>query len=101
MENTTDKEIRMEKLGCLTDEEKYSFVRSTKSDTEKCIMIGNATALFMRFKSITGIEIDFFHGYYHLEFNNFRIVVRNAETIELIFEKVEKAIIEKAVDGTL
>lgn len=91
----------MERLGSLTDEEKVSFYRSKLSDTEKAIMIGNATALYLRFKSIEYIEIDFYRSCYRLSFKNFVIIIPNADSIEELYQRVEKDIIEKAVDGTL
>ena len=84
----------MEKLGCLSDEEKFSFYKSKINDTKKAIMIGNATALYFRFKSIENIDIDFYHSSYHLSFKNFVIVIKaNSDSIEELYQEVEREII--------
>lgn len=91
----------MEKLGCLTDVERIKFYGSRRSDTEKAMMIGNATALYLRFKSIEYIEINFLNGCYDIYFKEFCITIKYTDSIEELYQRVEKDIIEKAVDGTL
>ena len=87
-------DVQMEKLGCLSDEEKFRFYKSKINDTKKAIMIGNATALYFRFKSIENIDIDFYHSSYHLSFKNFVIVIKaNSDSIEELYQEVEREII--------
>ena len=91
----------MEKLGGLTEKEKFYLKRSELSDSEISMMIGNATALYLRYKSIKEIEIDFEHECYYVDFNSFSLTLSNKNSFEGIYQELDKALITKAMGGLL
>lgn len=92
----------MEKLGCLSEREKLSLAESCMSDSEIVEILGNATALYLRFKSINLIEIDFIENTLYIYFNSFYLTVKNEfYSLEDLYRKIEDKIIIQAMKGAL
>lgn len=92
----------MEKLGGLSEKEKLSLVESHMTDIEVVEILGNVTALYLRFKSIKLIEIDFIGNTLYIYFNSFYLTVKNDfVSLEDLYRKIEDKIIIQAMDGAL
>lgn len=92
----------MEKLGGLSEKEKLSLVESHMADIEVVEILGNVTALYLRFKSIKLIEIDFIGNTLYIYFNSFYLTVKNDfVSLEDLYRKIEDKIIIQAMGGAL
>lgn len=93
----------MKKLGGLSDLEKKSLSKSVLTDEDACRIIGDTTALYLRFKSIKLIEINFCDEVLHIYFSSFKIRIKYEKggTLEALYRKVEDDIIIKAMQGLL
>ena len=92
----------MKKLCSLTEKEKLSLADSHMSDSEIVEILGNATALYLRFKSINSIEIDFIENTLNIYFNSFYLTVENNfHSLEDLYRKIEDKIIIQAMKGIL
>lgn len=92
----------MEKLGGLSEKEKLSLEKSHMSDIEVVDILGKSTALYLRFKSINLIEIDFIGNTLYIYFNSFYLTVKNEfGSLESLYRKIEDEIILQAMKGIL
>lgn len=93
----------MKKLGGLSDYEKKSLSRSVLTDEEVCRIMGDVTALYLRFKSIKLIEINFCDSILHIYFSTFkiRIIYEKGVSLETLYRKIEDNVIIKAMQGLL
>ena len=89
----------MQKLGGLSFSENLSLAKAQLTDTEIAMMMGKATALYLRFKSIEVVTIDFIKLHYIIYFKSLNFKVKDQNSIELLYEEVEKEIIKSAMDG--
>lgn len=93
----------MKKLGGLNDLERKSLSESSLTDEEVCRIIGDVTALYLRFKSVKLIEINFCDCLLHIYFSSFKIRIKYEKggRLEALYRKVEDDIIIKAMQGLL